>query len=52
MDYKELLDELRGLDETILIELLEVDSTDIVDAFLDEIADNEDRLIKYFNDQN
>lgn len=38
MDKFELLQKLRELDEVALIELLEVDSTEIVDAFLDRIS--------------
>jgi hypothetical protein len=40
MDKAELLEELRKLDEVTLIELLGVNSTSIVDAFLDIIDDN------------
>lgn len=39
MDKSELLEELRKLDEVTLIELLGVNSTSIVDAFLDVIDD-------------
>lgn len=41
----ELLEELRETEETILIELLEITSTEIVDAFLEKIEDKEDMLM-------
>ncbi len=41
----DLLEQLRDTEETILIELLEVTSTEIVDAFLDKIEDEEERLM-------
>lgn len=44
MDKSELLEELRKLDEVTLIELLGVNSTNIVDAFLDVINDNLEQL--------
>ena len=46
MDKTELLEELRKLDEVSLLELLGINSTDIVDAFLDIIDDNLDYLHK------
>ena len=42
-----LIDELRMLDEVILLELLEVTSEDIVDAFLDRIKENQEKLERY-----
>jgi hypothetical protein len=35
----ELLEKLRKVDEVLLLELLEVTSTELVDAFLDKIDD-------------
>ena len=35
-----VLDQLRSLDEVSLMELLEVTSEDLVDAFIDRIEDN------------
>jgi hypothetical protein len=40
MDKFELLEKLRCLDEISLLELLEINSDDLVDAFLDKIEDN------------
>lgn len=44
MDKIELLAALRQLDEISLLELLEVNSDELVDAFLDKIDDNLDKL--------
>lgn len=43
----ELLEELRKIDEVTLLELLEVTSEEIIDAFLDRIVDNKEKLYKY-----
>jgi hypothetical protein len=51
MSLSELAEELRRVDEVQLVELLGVTSAQIVDAFLDTIDDEQDRLIKYFNDE-
>jgi hypothetical protein len=47
MNKLELLDELKKIDETILLEILEITSTDLVDNFLDKITDNIDKLYRY-----
>jgi len=39
MNKIELLDELKKLDEITLLELLEITSEDLVDAFLEKIND-------------
>ncbi len=44
MDKAELLEKLRKLDEVLLLELLEITSEELVDAFLDKIEENETRL--------
>ncbi len=44
MDKYELLAALRQLDEITLLELLEINSVDLVDAFLDNITDNWEQL--------
>lgn len=44
VDKLELITALRQLDEITLLELLEVNSDELVDAFLDKIDDNLDRL--------
>ena len=49
MHKTELLEKLRQLPEEILIDLLGVNSEQIVDVFLDLIEEHEDRLHEYFN---
>lgn len=44
MDKRELIEKLRKIDETTLMELLEINSDDLIDAFLDKIEDSLDRL--------
>lgn len=41
MDHAELLEKLKTLDEVLLLELLEITSEQIVDAFLDQIGERE-----------
>jgi hypothetical protein len=41
MNKVELIERLRQLDEVLLIELLEITSTEIIDAFLDKIDERE-----------
>lgn len=50
MNKLELIEELRKIDEITLMELLELTSTDIVDAFLEKIDDHQVRLTKAVND--
>ncbi len=44
MDKQELLSVLRNTEETILLELLEITSSDLVDRFLDVIDDRLDEI--------
>jgi hypothetical protein len=46
MDYLELLDELKQLDEVTLLEVLEITSDDIVEIFSDKINENLDRIYR------
>jgi hypothetical protein len=48
MDKFELLEKLRQLPEELLLDLLGVTSAELVDAFIDEIWADEDRLHAYF----
>jgi len=41
MDHAELLEKLKQLDEVLLLELLDLKSEELVDAFLDKIAERE-----------
>lgn len=50
MNKIELIESLRQLDEITLMELLNLTSDDIVDAFLDKIAENQGRLIQFIYD--
>ena len=51
MNKVELIEELKHIDEITLLELLNIDSQDIIDAFLDKIEENQGKLIKYINDE-
>jgi hypothetical protein len=44
VDKQELLEVLRNTEETILLELLEITSDELVDKFTDKIEDNLDKL--------
>lgn len=50
MDKLELLEQLRQLDEVTLLELLEINSSDLVDAFLERIQENETKLRRHVNE--
>lgn len=47
----DLQDRLRGIDELSLLEILNIDSSEIVEKFLDKIEDNFDKLITEFEDE-
>ena len=44
MDKQELLEKLKGVDEVTLLELLEINSSELVDMFLDRIEEKIDYL--------
>ena len=46
-----LLEVLRTVDELSLLELLEITSDELVDAFTDKIEDREQKLWRYIDDQ-
>lgn len=50
MNKAQLIEELRKIDEITLLELLEITSEDLVDAFLDKIEENQSKLITYYDD--
>lgn len=50
MNKLELIEELRKVDEITLLELLEIDSVELIDAFLDKIDENQSKFIQYLND--
>jgi Asp-tRNA(Asn)/Glu-tRNA(Gln) amidotransferase A subunit family amidase len=50
MTNLELISKLRETEECLLIELLELTSTEIVDAFLDRIIENNTYLHAFFEE--
>lgn len=44
--FQELCNDLKKFDETTLLELLNINSEDLVDMFQDKIEENLDRLLK------
>ena len=50
MDYAELVDELKKVDEVSLMELLEITSEDLVDMFSDKINEKLNKIYKYLNE--
>ncbi len=50
LTLEELKDKLSGLDEVTLMEILEVHSDELVEAFEDRIEDNIDKLKRMLND--
>ena len=46
-----LLEQLKQLDEITLLELLEITSEDIIDAFLDKIRDKENYLYSQLEEE-
>ncbi len=48
MSRIELIAELRKLDEITLMELLQLTSDDLVDAFLDKITENQGKLLQFW----
>lgn len=51
MNFQELLRKLRDEDEVVLLDILELKSDQIVDAFLDEIEDRADQLIRKYEEE-
>ncbi len=45
LTFVDLCDELKKLDETTLLELLDISAEEIVDKFQDKIEDNFDHLL-------
>lgn len=44
--FQELCEDLKKFDETTLLELLNITSEELIDAFQDKIEENLDRLLK------
>ena len=48
MTHDKILEKLRNTEETLLLELLDLNSNDIVDAFLDRVKDRYEYIEKQF----
>jgi hypothetical protein len=46
MDYLELIEKLKGVDEVTLLELLEISSEDLVDTFSDKINEHLNKIYR------
>ncbi len=51
MDKLNLIKKLRKVDETLLLELLDISSEEIVDAFLDKIDERIDYLYEQIEEE-
>lgn len=51
MKLYELTEKLKLLDEVTLLEVLELTSEDIIDAFMDRIEDNYNRVMRLVTEQ-
>lgn len=52
MNKTELIEELKKVDEISLLELLEITTEDLLDAFLDRVDDKHVQLARYVADDN
>lgn len=50
LPIEELLEKLAMLDEVMLLELLDIHSDELVEAFADKIEENQDKLKRMLND--
>lgn len=48
MSFLELVELLKREEETILMELLEINSEELVDAFIDKIKENQERIYRHY----
>lgn len=48
MNFVELVEQLKKEDEILLLELLEINSEDLVDAFLDKVKENIERVYRHY----
>jgi hypothetical protein len=51
MNFPEVLEQLKHEDETILLELLEITSEDLVDAFVDRIEENIKKVYRHLSEE-
>jgi len=47
----QLIEHLKNTEETLLLELLNITSEELVDRFLDKIEDNEHYLLKQYEEE-
>ncbi len=50
MTKQQLIEKLRNIDEVFLLELLDIKSDDLVDAFIDKLDDRYGYIEKQFED--
>lgn len=50
MGYIELIEELRKVDEVTLLELLDVEADDLIDAFTDKVKERFQYIHDYLNE--
>lgn len=50
LSYLEIIEELRKIDEVTLLELLDIEADDLVDAFPDKIKDRIQYIHDYLSD--
>lgn len=48
MSFQDLLELLRNEEETIVLELLEIHSDELVDAFLDKVREKQQEIYNHF----
>jgi hypothetical protein len=51
MNYFTMLEQLRKVDEVTLLELLDIESDDLIDAFTDKVQERFDYIARYLNDR-
>lgn len=54
MSYTEiqpLLEKLRQLDEVSILELLEISTEDLLDAFVDKVLDNQAKIYSLYDEE-
>jgi hypothetical protein len=51
MNREQLLQRLRDEDEVVVLELLQLTSDKLVDAFIDDIEENAERLIQIYEEE-
>jgi hypothetical protein len=52
MGFVQLIEELRQIDEVTLLELLDINADDLIDAFYEKINDRYDYINDYLDNKN